>query len=125
MPWDPTGQEGVYAGMKYFGYPEKADVPLNEILAYDPATPHWGYNGSARRYWDFIFAGKLRRIERQLHHYGSSLNAIPVLAEYREHPDDFYLLRVGYGGTMGPPTDIDENRFLAPAFHAFPDLLRP
>jgi hypothetical protein len=125
MPWDSTGQEEVYAWMKYFGFQEKADVTLNAILAYDPTIPHWGYNGSARRYWDFVFAGKLRQIERQLHHYGSSLNAIPVLAEFREHPDDFYLLRVGYGGTMGTISDIDQDGFLAPAFHAFPDLLRP
>ena len=125
MPWDSTGQEEVYAWMKYFGYQEKADVTLNAILGYDPTIPHWGYNGSARRYWDFVFAGKLRRIERQLHHYGSSLNAIPLLAEYRQHPDDFYLLRVGYGGTMGTITDIDLEGFLAPAFHAFPDTLKP
>ena len=125
MPWDSTGQEEVYAWMKYFGFQEKADVTLNAILGYDPTIPHWGYNGSARRYWDFVFAGKLRQIERQLHHYGSSLNAIPLLAEYREHPDDFYLLRVGYGGTMGTISDIDQEGFLAPAFHAFPDLLRP
>ncbi|HYL83801.1 MAG TPA: DUF5695 domain-containing protein [Candidatus Angelobacter sp.] len=125
MPWDSTGQEEVYAWMKYFGFQEKADVTLNAILGYDPTVPHWGYNGSARRYWDFIFAGKLRRIERQLHHYGSSLNAIPLLAEYREHPDDFYLLRVGYGGTMGTISDIDQEGFLAPAFHAFPDTLEP
>jgi Family of unknown function (DUF5695) len=124
MPWDSTGQEEVYAWMKYFGFQQKADVTLNAILGYDPAIPHWGYNGSARRYWDFVFAGKLRRIERQLHHYGSSLNAIPLLAEYREHPDDFYLLRVGYGGTMGTITDIDQDGFLAPAFHAFPDTLK-
>src|SRR5579864_2268870 len=125
MPWDSTGQEEVYAWMKNFGYQEKADVTLNAILGYDPTIPHWGYNGSARRYWDFIFAGKFRRLERQLHHYGSSLNAIPLLAEYREHPDDFYLLRVGYGGTMGTISDIDEEGFLAPAFHAFPDALKP
>jgi len=125
MPWDSTGQEEVYAWMKYFGYEEKADVTLNAILGYDPAIPHWGYNGSARRYWDFIFAGKTRRLERQLHHYGSSLNAIPLLSEYREHPDDFYLLRVGYGGTMGLFANIDQDGFLAPAFHGFPDMLKP
>lgn len=125
MPWDSTGQEEVYAWMKYFGYQEKADVTLNAILGYDPAIPHWGYNGSARRYWDFIFAGKYRRLERQLHHYGSSLNAIPLLAEYREHPNDFYLLRVGYGGTMGLLANIDQEGFLAPAFHGFPDMLKP
>ena len=49
----------------------------------------------------FSTAESCRRIERQLHHYGSGLNAIPVLSHYREHPDDDYLLRVGYGGTMG------------------------
>jgi len=123
MPWDSTGQEEVYAWTKYFGYEDKAEVTLNAILGYDPTVPHWGYNGSARRYWDFIFAGKDRRLERQLHHYGSGLNAIPVLAEYRDHPDDFYLLRVGYGGTMGPLTDIDQEGFGAVAWHAFPDML--
>jgi hypothetical protein len=124
MPWDSTGQEEVYAWMKYFGYGEKADVTLNAILGYDPTLPHWGYNGSARRYWDFIFAAKDKRIERQLHHYGSSLNAIPVLAEFREHPDDFYLLRVGYAGTVGSLTDIDQEGFASAAFHAFPDMLK-
>ena len=126
MPWDSTGQEEVYAWTKYFGYQDKADVTLNAIMGYDPAIPHWGYNGSARRYWDFIFgaSAKYSRIERQLHHYGSGLNAIPLLAEYREHPDDLYLLRVGYGGTMGALTDIDQEGFLSPAFHSFPDLLR-
>ena len=125
MPWDSTGQEEVYAWTKYFGYQDKAEVTLDAILGYDPAIPHWGYNGSARRYWDFIFAAKDRRLERQLHHYGSGLNAIPLLAEYREHPDDFYLLRVGYGGTMGVLTDIDQEGFASAAFHGFPDMLRP
>ncbi|HVI80873.1 MAG TPA: DUF5695 domain-containing protein, partial [Candidatus Acidoferrum sp.] len=125
MPWDSTGQEEVYAWTKYFGYDDKADVTLNAILGYDPAIPHWGYNGSARRYWDFIFAAKDRRLERQLHHYGSGLNAIPVLAEYREHPGDFYLLRVGYAGTMGALTDIDQDGFASAAFHGFPDMLKP
>jgi hypothetical protein len=125
MPWDSTGQEEVYAWTKYFGYQDKAEVTLNAILGYDPAIPHWGYNGSARRYWDFIFAAKDRRLERQLHHYGSGLNAIPLLAEYREHPDDFYLLRVGYGGTMGALTDIDQEGFASAAFHGFPDMLKP
>ncbi|HTS37337.1 MAG TPA: DUF5695 domain-containing protein [Candidatus Solibacter sp.] len=125
MPWDSTGQEEVYAWTKYFGYADKADVTLNAILGYDPAIPHWGYNGSARRYWDFIFAAKDRRLERQLHHYGSSLNAIPLLAEFREHPKDFYLLRVGYGGAMGALTDIDREGFASAAFHSFPDMLKP
>ena len=53
------------------------------------------------------------------------MNAIPLLAEYREHPDDLYLLRVGYAGTMGALTDIGEDGFPAAAFHSFPDMLRP
>ena len=63
-------------------------------------------------------------MERQLHHYGSGLNAIPLLTEYREHPDDFYLLRVGYGGTLGALTDIDQDGFASAAFHGFPDMLK-
>ena len=104
MAWDSTGQEEVYAWCKYFGYTDKAEVSLDSILGYMPTIPHWGYNGNARRYWDFLYGGApgpTSRIERQFHHYGSGLNAIPVLSEYRDHPDDFYLLRVGYGGTDG------------------------
>ena len=124
MAWDSTGQEEVYAWTKYFGDEGKAQVTIDAILGYMPALPHWGYNGSARRYWDFLYAGKTRRIERQLHHYGSTLNAIPLLNEYREHPDDEYLLRVGYGGLTGALTNIDESGFAAAAFHSFPDTLR-
>lgn len=124
MAWDSTGQEEVYAWCRYFGYEDKAAVSLNSILGYMPAVPHWGYNGNARRYWDFLYGGKLRRIERQLHHYGSGLNAIPVLAHYREHPHDLYLLRVGYGGMMGALTNIDQDGFASAAFHSFPDTLK-
>jgi hypothetical protein len=124
MAWDSTGQEEVYAWCDYFGYDDKAEVSLNSVIGYMPTVPHWGYNGNARRYWDFIYGGKLRRYERQLHHYGSSLNAIPLLSEYREHPDDLYLLRVGYAGTMGLLANIDQDGFLAPAFHGFPDMLK-
>jgi hypothetical protein len=124
MAWDSTGQEEVYAWCKYFGYDDKAMVSLNSIVGYMPTVPHWGYNGNARRYWDFLYGGKLRRIERQLHHYGSGLNAIPVLSYYREHPDDYYLLRVGYGGTMGALTNIDQEGFASVAFHSFPSTLK-
>ena len=47
-----------------------------------------------------------------------------MLAEYREHPDDLYLLRVGYGGIMGTLTDIDLEGFASAAFHSFPDMLK-
>jgi hypothetical protein len=124
MPWDSTGQEEVYVWCRYFGYDEKALVTLNAILGYMPTVPHWGYNGSARRYWDFMYAGKLRRLERQLHHYGSALNAIPVLTEFREHPDDLYLLRVGYGGLMGALANVTQEGFGPSAFHSYPSTLR-
>jgi hypothetical protein len=123
MPWDSTGQEEVYAWTKYFGYDDKAQTTLDAVLGYDPAIPSWGYNGSARRYWDFIYGGKVQRLERQLHHYGSGINAVPILAAYREHPDDLYLLRLGYGGTMGELGNIDPDGFGSAAFHAFPDML--
>jgi hypothetical protein len=126
MPWDSTGQEEVYDWTRYFHDDAKAEVTLNAILAYDPTIPSWGYNGSARRYWDFIYGGdpKYSRIERQLHHYGSGINAIPLLVEYRLHPEDLYLLRVGYGGVMGPLANIDKKGFASAAFHSFPDMMR-
>lgn len=124
MAWDSTGQEEVYMWCKWFGFESKAQVTLNSILAYDPTVPHWGYNGNARRYWDFLYGGKLSRIERQIHHYGSGLNAIPLLREFREHPEDLYLLRVGYGGTMGALSNIDEEGFASAAFHSFPSTLK-
>jgi Family of unknown function (DUF5695) len=127
MAWDSTGQEEVFAWTKYFGYDAKGQVSLDSILGYMPTVPHWGYNGNARRYWDFLYGaapGPTSRIERQIHHYGSGINAIPVLASYREHPEDYYLLRVGYGGTQGAIAGIDEEGFASAAFHAWPSTLR-
>lgn len=124
MPWDSTGQEEVYVWSKYFGYNDKANVTLNAILAYMPVVPHWAYNGNARRYWDFLYGGKLSRIERMIHHYGSALNAIPVLMDYRQNPDDFYLLLTGYGGLLGGIANITEDGFAPTAFHAFPSTLK-
>lgn len=124
MPWDSTGQEEVYNWSAYFGYTDKAEITINAILGYMPTVPHWGYNGSARRYWDFLYGGKLSRIERQLHHYGSGLNAIPVLSEYRKHPTDLYLLRVGYGGLMGSIANITQDGFGPAAFHSYPSTLK-
>ena len=125
MAWDSTGQEEVYAWSRYFGFDDKALVTLNAILAYMPAMPHWGYNGSARRYWDFWYAGHpaTSRLERQLHHYGSALNALPVLAAYRDQPDDMPLLRIGFAGMMGALANVTEDGFAPAAFHAYPSTL--
>ncbi|MBI1332025.1 MAG: hypothetical protein GC165_04005 [Armatimonadetes bacterium] len=124
MAWDSTGQEEVYGWCKYFGRNDKAMVSLNSIIGYMPSLPHWGYNGNARRYWDFLYGGKLPRIERQLHHYGSGLNAIPMLTEYREHPDDYHLLFAGYGGAMGSLSNISKEGCASVAFHSFPSTLK-
>jgi len=124
MPWDSTGQEEVYVWSNYFGYQDKAKVTLDAILAYMPVVPHWAYNGNARRYWDFLYGGKLMRIERMIHHYGSALNAIPVLMDYRKNPNDFYLLRTGYGGLLGSISNITKDGFAPAAFHAYPSTLK-
>ena len=110
--------------MRYFGHERQAAMTREVILGYDPALPSWGYNGNARRYWDFLYGGKLRRIERQIHHYGSALNAVPLFDAYRANPDDFHLLRVAYGGLLGSLTNIDERGFGSAAFHSWPDQMR-
>ena len=123
MAWDSTGQAEVYAWMRYFGYRPQADVTREVILGYDPTIPSWGYNGNARRYWDFLYGGKYPRIERQIHHYGSTLNAVPLFDAYRRNPADLHLLRVAYGGMMGGITNIDRSGFASAAFHSWPDRM--
>ena len=125
MAWDSTGQEEVYAWTRYFGDTAKAKVCLDAITGYMPTVPHWGYNGCARRYWDFIYGGaKIDRLERMIHHYGSSLNAIPVLTDFRDHPEDYYLLRIGYAGMMGSLSNLGQDGFPSMAFHSFPDTMK-
>ncbi|PSJ39436.1 DUF5695 domain-containing protein [Allosphingosinicella deserti] len=123
MAWDSTGQAEVYAWMRFFGWQKQADTTREVILGYDPTVPHWGYNGNARRYWDFLYAGKFPRIERQIHHYGSTLNAIPLFDAYRADPSDFHLLRVAYGGLMGGITNVDREGFSSAGFHSWPDRM--
>jgi hypothetical protein len=124
MAWDSTGQPEVYAWMRYFGHDRQAEETRDVILGYDPTIPSWGYNGNARRYWDFLYGGKYPRIERQIHHYGSTNNAIPLFDAYRRDPSDLYLLRVAYGGLMGGITNIGEDGFGSAAFHSWPDMMR-
>lgn len=73
-------------------------------------------------------AGKLSRIERQIHHYGSSLNALPILDNFHSSSDptselSLYDLRIGYGGNQGPLTNIAEDGFGSMSFHSFPETL--
>lgn len=64
------------------------------------------------------------RIERQIHHYGSGLNALPLISQFESDPTDYYLLRVAYGGLSGPLSNIDEGGFAAASFHSFEDTLK-
>ncbi|KAL4922778.1 hypothetical protein BDW62DRAFT_196782 [Aspergillus aurantiobrunneus] len=121
--WDSTGQEGVYYWTRYFGHQTLVNRTINSILGYMPTVAHWGWNGNARRYWDNIYGGKLQRIERQIHHYGSGLNALPLLSHFRHNPQDTYLLHVGYGGINGPLSNIDADGFASASFHSWPDTL--
>jgi hypothetical protein len=36
-----------------FGETTMQHKTKDTILGYMPTIPHWGYNGNARRYWDF------------------------------------------------------------------------
>lgn len=131
MAWDSTGEEGVYYWSHYFNDEATAQKSVRAIRGYMPTIPHWGYNGNARRYWDFIYAGEpeLAGIERQIHHYGSGLNSLPILENYRgfddpESLESLYDLRIAYGGNQGPLSNIDAGGFGAMAFHSYPSLLR-
>ncbi|KAG5816751.1 hypothetical protein H9Q74_010962 [Fusarium xylarioides] len=124
MAWDSTGQEGVYYWTRHFGFNESAQKTVDSVLGYTPNIPHWGWNGNARRYWDFIYGGKLQRIERQIHHYGSGLNSQVLLSAFRHDPSDPYLLRVGYAGSYAPLTNINQDGFPSAAFHSRPDTLK-
>ncbi|KXT06464.1 hypothetical protein AC578_5997 [Pseudocercospora eumusae] len=129
MAWDSTGQEGVYLWSKYFNDSKTVEKTLSSIRGYMPTVAHWGWNGNARRYWDFLYAGKLQRTERMIHHYGSGLNSLPLLDSYKYNKDPagkaaFHDLRVGYGGHMGPLSNINKEGFGAMAFHSFPQTLK-
>lgn len=73
---------------------------------------------------DNIYGGKLMRYERQIHHYGSGLNALPLISQFMSDPSDIYLLRVGFGGLSGPLSNIDEGGFASASFHSFADTLK-
>ncbi len=115
-------------GRRYFNDTATMSKSLNSIRGYMPTVAHWGWNGNARRYWDFLYGGKLTRIERMIHHYGSSLNALPLLDNYKYQQDPaspaaFYDLRVGYAGNMGPLSNINAAGMTSTAFHSWPDTM--
>ncbi|GKT95679.1 LOW QUALITY PROTEIN: glycoside hydrolase family 43 protein [Colletotrichum tofieldiae] len=148
MAWDSTGQEGVYYWAKYFGFTNTAAKSVNSVLGYMQPIPTGAGTGTpAATGTTFVphpllcpplvpppaahnelttasYGGKLRRIERQIHHYGSGLNALVLLSAFRSSPSDTYLLRTGYGGTTGPLSNINQDGFAAASFHSWPDTLK-
>lgn len=98
---------------------------VDTILGYMPTVNHWGYNGNARRYWDFQFDGKLDRIERQIHHYGSALNALAMNGYYRATAGaaGSYILRLALAGMFAPLTNVHEDGFASTAFHSWASTL--
>ncbi|WP_283680264.1 DUF5695 domain-containing protein [Lentilactobacillus sp. Marseille-Q4993] len=124
MPWDSTGQEEVYMWCDYFQDDDKAKQTVNAILAYTPAIPHWGYNGDSRRYFDSFVYGKRVKITREFGHYGSSLNAIPILNDYKYHDsDNLYNLKAGYAASSSILSSIDQEGFGSMAFLTDPEYM--
>lgn len=73
-----------------------------------------------------------------LHHYGSSLNSLPMIDAFIHPPTagtanadaahavahaSFHDLRIGYGGHMGVLTNIHPDGFGSMGFHAWPETL--
>ncbi len=126
FPWDSTGQEEIYLTAQRFGLYALSNSTLNAVLAYTHSVPNWGYHGAARRFWDYAVNGcpKLDSgIERALHHYGSGLNALPLMDAYDRNPDDIYLLEVGMGSITGPLTNIQLNGASSMGLHGDPSKL--
>lgn len=87
-----------------------------KLFILSPELPSW-------RLIVFSYGGKLQRIERQGHHYGSGLNALPLLSHFQANPTDTYALRVGFAGMSGPLSNIDADGFASASFHTWPDTL--
>jgi hypothetical protein len=41
-------------GSSHFGFVDSEVKTVNSVLGYTPNVPHWGWDGNARRYWDFV-----------------------------------------------------------------------
>jgi hypothetical protein len=126
FPWDSTGQEEIYLTAQRFSLYTLSNSTLRAVLAYTHSIPNWGYHGAARRFWDYVYNGceELNDgIERVLHHYGSGLNALPLMHAYDRNPDDIYLLEVGVGSITGPLTNIQLNGASSMGLHGDPSKL--
>ncbi len=125
MPWDSTGQEEIYTWCRYFNDNSKARTTINAIMGYMPTIPNWAYNGAARRYFDGAVNGcKYTQIVQMTNHYGSAINSIPVMDDYRRHPTDTLLLRIGYAGLDQILCNIAPSGFASYGFVTDPAVLK-
>lgn len=62
--------------------------------------------------------------ERNLHHYGSSLNGKPLLRAYEINPDDYYILEPAIGAMVGVLSNIQSNGAASMGFHGDNALLK-
>ena len=123
--WDSTGHEEINTWLLWHGHHAAANKTVGAILAYSSYVPHWAHCGSARRYWDFTINGKTQwGNEREFHHYGSTLNAIPLFDHFRAYPQRAHLLLLGSCALLGHLTNIDESGAASMAWHGDPGLLR-
>jgi hypothetical protein len=88
--------------------------------------PNFAWHGGARSMGDLGNNGKWfinRGGERLLMHYRAGLNNIPILTQYIQYPDDWFLLETGMGALTGQLTNIDENGATSMGFHSVPFVL--
>ncbi len=125
FPWDSTGHEEITTWMLERAELVAANRTVQAVLAYASVLPSWAHCGSARRYWDFVINGKTSwGNEREYHHYGSTLNAVAVLALYRAHPAREHLLRLGACAMHGHLTTHFDSGAASMAWHGDPGLMR-
>jgi hypothetical protein len=89
-----------------------------------PGARTGAYNATPGATKGFPLCRKIRRVERQNPPLRTSLNALPVLAAYREQPGDFYSFADRLRRVLGTLTNIDQEDS-RPRLHSFPDTLKP
>lgn len=52
------------------------------------------------------------------------MNALPLIDSFLKDPDNFFLLRLAYGGLSGALSNIDEEGFASASFHSWPDTMK-
>ncbi|KAI5357493.1 hypothetical protein Slin15195_G038540 [Septoria linicola] len=126
FPWDNTAQEEVYLWSNYFGNTDTALKTIETLMAVMSSVPHWGYSGTGRDLWDFMYSaqpGPGARLERIFHHYKGAQSAYPLINQFMAYPTDIVMLRAGWGGVAGPLTSIGADGFGSTGFHTRPDYL--